>query len=170
MSDHTVLAGLSATLKVLLEGAITNDEAPGLNGMQIDLRSPREMRLDNESLGLSLWLYRVDPVAQQRSMLSTRAATGEVISRAPMVEAHYLLTPIAEDPEGDLAMLGRLLETLQATPVLNGSQLQGALAGTQREVRLMVETLTLAESAHLWQALQEPYRPSVACVARVVEA
>jgi hypothetical protein len=164
MSDHTVLAGVSETLKALFEAAITNDPAPGLNGMQVDQRSPRDMRLDNESLGLSMWLYRVDSAAQPRSMLPSR----EPASRSSALEAHFLLTPIGEEPPSDLAMLGRVLDTVRDHPVLDPAHLKGSLAGSQAEIRLTIETLTLAESTQLWQALQEPYRPAVACLARVV--
>jgi hypothetical protein len=82
----------------------------------------------------------------------------------------YTLTPITEEPLEDQAMLGRVLETVRDYPVLSGSELRGAQAAGRHEVRLTLETLSLAESAHLWLALQEPYRPAEACVAPIVEA
>jgi hypothetical protein len=136
--------------------------------MLIDLRSPREMRLDNEALGLSVWLYRVDAAAQARGMVPTRAPRGEAESQALAVEAHYLLTPIGETPGDEQQMLGRVLETLHQHPMLRGDELRGGLADGKYEVRLTMETLTLAESTLLWQAMQEPYRLTVACLARVI--
>jgi hypothetical protein len=168
MTEHTVLAGLSETLQGVFEAAITNDPAPGLNAMLVDLRSAREMRLDNEALGLSVWLYRVDTAAQPRGMLPTRAPRGDGEGLGLTLEAHYLLTPMGETPGDEQKMLGRVLEVLRDHPVLSGGDLRGALAAGKHEVRLTIETLTLAESAQLWLAMQEPYRLAVACLARVI--
>jgi len=167
MTEHDALAGVSETLKAVFEAAITNDPAPGLNGMLVDLRSPREMRLDNEALGLSVWLYRVDTAAQPRAMLPTRSPRGEGEAHGMALEAHFLLTPIGEAPGDEQRMLGRVLEVLRDHPVLSGDDLRGALADGQHEARLTIETLTLAESTQLWLAMQEPYRLAVACLARV---
>jgi hypothetical protein len=170
MTDHTLIAAVSATLKALFETAITSHSAPGLNGMLIDLRSPRDMRLDNESLGLSVWLYRVDAHANPRSLVPTRPLLGQPAAVTPLLpELHYLVTPVAASVEDEQAMLGRVLETLRDHPVLTGDALRGALAGSQHEIRLTSEMLTLDETIRLWQALQEPYRTAVACQARLVE-
>ena len=58
MSDFNVIRGVSRTLRGLLEDHITNDGYPALNGVPIDLRSPREMRDNANAQGISVWLYR----------------------------------------------------------------------------------------------------------------
>ena len=165
MPDHTIIAATSATLQGLFEGAITNDPAPALNGLLVDLRSPRDLRLDNDSLGLSVWLYRVDATTDRRSVLPPSLSPGARRAEAALaLELHYLITPIAAEPEDEQAVLGRVLETLRDHPVLTGPDLPGPLA--YGEVRLSLETLTLEESTRLFAALQEPYRLAVAVLAR----
>jgi hypothetical protein len=167
MSDHMLLAGLAQSVQALFADAITSDPAPGLHGVPVDLRSPREARPDGSAL--SLWLYRVDAVAASRAMLPTRAPSGDGPDRGLPLDAHFLITPLAP-PEQAHLLLGKALETLRGHPLLAGADLRGALAGGGYQLRLTLETLTLGESAQLWLALQEPQRLAVACVARLVEA
>lgn len=164
MADHTIIAGASASLRALLEGTITHDLAPALNGLLIDLRSPRDLRLDNDGLGLSVWLYRVDATTDRRTVMPAPVLPGQRRGGEGLaLELHYLITPVAAGPEDEQAVLGRVLETLRDYPVLTGPDLRGGLTG---EVRLSLETLTLDESTRLWAALQEPYRLAVAVLAR----
>lgn len=164
MADHTIIAATSASLQALFEGTITNDPAPALSGLLVDLRSPRDVRLDNDGLGLSVWLYRVDVTTDRRTVLPAPPLPGQRRSGDGLAfELHYLITPIAAGPEDEQTVLGCVLETLRAYPVLTGPDLRGGLTG---EVRLSLETLTLEDSARLWTALLEPYRLAVAVLAR----
>lgn len=164
MTDHTIIAATSVSLAALLEQALGHDPAPALSGLQVDLRSPREMALDGDGLGLSVWLYRVDAKIDRRTVMPAPLRTGQWRDEAgPALELHYLVTPIAAGPADEQAVLGRVLEALRENPVLTGPDLRGGLTG---EVRLSLETLTLEESTRLWTALQEPYRLAVAVLAR----
>jgi hypothetical protein len=156
MSDHTTIAATSATLQALFERTITNDPTPALNGLLIDLRAP------SDAFGLSVWLYRVDSAVDRRTVLPTPGAGGPRRGDVQVFELHYLLTPNTAGPEDEQTVLGRVLETLRAHPVLSGDELRG-LSG---EVRLSLETLTLEEMTRLWAALQQPYRLAVALLAR----
>lgn len=164
MTDHTIIAATSVALVALLEGAITHDAAPALSGLPVDLRSPREMALDGDGLGVSVWLYRVDTTADRRAVMPAPRLPGQLRGGEGLAfELHYLITPIAAEPAAEQLALGRVLETLRDHPVLTGPDLRGGLTG---EIRLSVETLTLEESTRLWTALQEPYRLAVAVLAR----
>ena len=158
--DHTTIAATSATLQALFEGTLTNAPEHGLTGLPIDLRSPRDVRLDGDGLGLSVWLHRVEATTDRRTVLPAPGARrGEGLA----LELHYLITPFADNPEAEHTALARVLETLRDYPVLTGDDLFGGLTG---ELRLSLETLTLDESLRLWTALQEPYHAAVAVQAR----
>jgi uncharacterized protein DUF4255 len=83
MSDYTVIRAVSLSLRQVLRNAITNDSDPQLNGVEIDLRSPKEMREDNNATGVSFWLYRVtrDPDTLN---LAARRVQPDRVSKQPM--------------------------------------------------------------------------------------
>ena len=62
MSEFTAIRAVSKTLQALLQLAITNSPNPQLQGVPIELSSPRELRdaaNNNPVNAISLWLYRV---------------------------------------------------------------------------------------------------------------
>ena len=59
MSDFTAVRAVTETLFGILQAGITNSADPELQGVPIDLRSPKEMREANGVTGVSLWLYRI---------------------------------------------------------------------------------------------------------------
>jgi hypothetical protein len=158
--DHTTIAATSATLQALFEGTITHAPEPELNGVLIELRSPRAVLGEDEGRSLVVWLHRVEAAHDRRTVMP---APGQPRADGLALELHYLITPIGGTPEDEQTVLARVLETLRDYPVLTGDNLVGGLTG---ELRLSLETLTLEESLRLWTALQAPYRAAVAVLAR----
>jgi hypothetical protein len=162
MTDHTIIAATSAALRALFEGPIAFGAAPESNGLMIDLHSPRDLQVDPDVPGLSVWLFRVEAATDRRAVVPMLA--GERLGAEGLaLDLHYLLTPLGAGPEEEQTVLGQVLETLRQHPVLTGPDLRGGLTG---EVRLSLETLTLEESTHLWAALETPFRLAVAVLAR----
>jgi hypothetical protein len=167
MSDFTAIRGASLTLKALLEEHITRSTEPQIRGVAIDLRSPREMR-DDDDEGISLWLYRVTRDPDLLNRPPPRVAPDQFAYPPVPVDLYFLVTPIQPEPEDEQALLGRVLQVFHDHPVLRGSDLQDSLSGQDEELRVHLEMLSLEELTRVWNALQQPYQLSVSYLVQVV--
>ena len=168
MSDYTVVKAVSDTLLQILKDGITNNPDLQLNGVQIDLRSPKEMRQANNVSGVSLWLYRI---TRDPDLLNERPEriSPTQIRRAPLpVHLYYLVTPLVVDAGDRQTLIGRVLQLLNDHTILRGSDLQDSLLGANDEFRVTLETLTLEELTRIWFSLSEPYDLSVSYEVQVV--
>jgi len=168
MSDFTVIRAVSDTLKSILETGITNSPDPQLNGVPIDLRSPKEMREDNNASGISLWLYRVGRDADLLNRPPERISPTQFRRSSLPVCLYYLVTPLVAKPEDRQTLLGRVLQLLNDHTQLLGADLQNSLAGSTDEFRVNLETLTLEELTRVWFSLSEPYDLSVSYEVQIV--
>lgn len=172
MSDFTVIRAVTETLKALLEEHITNSSEPQLNGVAIDLRSPKEMREDVGSgvmgaRGVSLWLYQVSRNADLLNHPPRRV--DDRLERHPIpINLCYLLTPIMNDPLDEQTLLGRALQVFNDHGTVAGATLQGSLAGGSEKLRLNLEPLSLEELTRVWDALKESYQLSVGYLVQAV--
>lgn len=172
MSRYDALQGISLTLQNLLETHITDSTDPGLQGVPIFLRSPREMR-GNDDLqgvnGVSLWLYRTERFAYTLNKPPVREAADR-LQREPLpVNLYYLVTPVTENPSDEQLLLGKVLEVFNDHQTLRGPVLQGGLEGGDEELRLTLEPLTLEELTRVWDALKEPYSLSMSYLVQTVD-
>src|SRR2546429_3690064 len=121
MSDFTVIRDACDTLKSILETGITNSPDPQLNGVPIDLRSPKEMREDNNASGISLWLYRVGRDADLLNRPPERISPNQFRRSSLPVRLYYLVTPLVAKPEDRQTLLGRVLQLLNDHTQLLGA-------------------------------------------------
>jgi hypothetical protein len=169
MSEFTAIRAVTQTLKEILEAHITNSTEPELNGVPIDLRSPREMRGNGQpSLGISLWLYQVSRNADLLNHPPQRPAPDRILRHALPIDLYYLVTPLASEPADEQALMGKVLQVFNDHPNLRGSDLKDSLQNTQTELRLILEAPTLEELTRVWHALQEPYQLSVTYLVQVL--
>jgi hypothetical protein len=180
---YTSLVATSETLRQLLEDSFAADVGPlGLAAFftaantAVSLATPQEMA--GRQQGLSLWLYRVvrdeyrlnDPPAL-RPLPSGHV---EVVPPPLPLRLHYLLTPLASNsPETGQRILGRVLQLFHAQPIVAGASLRGDLAGTDAEIHVRLEALSLDEITRVWEALEGSYRLSVSyevTLARIASA
>lgn len=168
MSDFTAIRAVSMSLQALLKDEITKNPDPQLNGVGIDLLSPKEMELAGTPVGVSLWLYRVTRYGDILNNPPERPAPNQLRRQSLPVTLYYLVTPITTDPEGKQALLGRLLQVMNDHSILRGSDLGDSLKGSPIELRVVLETLTLEELTRIWNALEEPYQLSVTYMVQVV--
>ena len=167
MSDFTAIRGVTRTLRSILRQHITDDSAPQLAGIEVDLRSPKEMR-EEDITGISLWLYRVSRNEHVMNQAPLRVAADQIARHALPMNLYYLITPFTSDPEDEQALLGRVLQTLNDHSTLRGSDLQDSLFGGIEELRVTLEQLTLEELTRIWHSLQEPYQLSVTYVVQLI--
>src|SRR5687768_16956012 len=95
----------------------------------VTLASPAEIELDT-SPWLAVFLYQVVPNPHLKNQPRERVDSGTQRPVPEWVDLFYLLVPYAQKREDEQKILGRVIQALGATPVLQGSWLQGGLAGT----------------------------------------
>ncbi len=167
MSDFSVIGAVSTTLRDLLNKNITQSTGV-LNGIPIDLHSPKEMQHGGLN-GVSVWLYKVSRMAEMLNDPPERRSANQV-QRAPLpVQLYYLVTPFLEDPLTRHIVLGRVLQVFNDNAILRGSDLQGVLQGSGEQLRVNLEALTIQELSLVWDALSEPYQLSVTYLVQVVK-
>jgi hypothetical protein len=167
MSDYTVISAVSSTIQGILKQNITASSDPALHGVDIYLLSPKEMQDAGNSLGISLWLYKVTRMSEMLNEPPQRISPNQ-IQRTPLpVLLFYLITPFSPDPGTRHILLGRVLQVLYDHAILRGSDLQGVLEGTTEQLRVNLEALSLEELSLVWEALSEPYQLSVTYLVQV---
>lgn len=168
MSEYTAIRAVTRSLRDLLRQGITLSSDPELAGVAIDLRSPKEMREDNDSLGVSLWLYRVVRNGHLLNHPPGRDAANRRLRHPLPVDLYYLVTPLAQTSDDEQLLLGRVLQILNDHATIRGPLLADALVGGDEEYRLSLEPLSLEEGTRVWDALKEPYQLSVSYLVQVV--
>ena len=170
MSEFTAIRAVSKTLQSLLQQAITNSPDPQLQGVPIELLSPRELRdaaSNNPVNAISLWLYRV---ARNGDLLNAPPErVDDQLKRQPLpIDLFYLVAPITATSDNEQALLGKVLQLFAEHAILRGTDLRDDLEGETTELRLTFETLTLEELTRVWTALAEPYQLSASYRVQVV--
>lgn len=160
MSEFTAIRAVSKTLKEILEAHITNSSDPQLKNISINLSTPREMRKEKKT-GISIWLYRVARNADLLNRPAERPTPNRMLRRPLPLDLYYLVTPLTDDPESEQALLGRVLQVFNDHSILRGGDLRDTLEGSDEELRLVLEALSLEEITHVWNALNESYQLSV---------
>jgi hypothetical protein len=168
MSDFTVVKAVTDTLKQILVDGVTNSPDPQLNGIPIDLRSPKEMREANNATGISLWLYRITRDPDRLNDRPERISPTQIRRAALPVHLYYLVTPLVVNPTDRQTLIGRVLQLFNDHAILRGADLQDSLTGSAEEFRVTLETLTLEELTRVWFSLSEPYDLSVSYEVQVV--
>jgi hypothetical protein len=168
MSDFTAVRAVTETLFGILQAGITNSADPQLQGVSIDLRSPKEMREANGVTGVSLWLYRITRDPDFLNLPPERISPNQYRRAALPLHLYYLVTPLVTKPEDRQTLIGRVLQLFNDNATLSGATLADSLAGSQEAFRVTLETLTLEELTRVWHSLAEPYDLSVSYEVQVV--
>lgn len=172
---HQVLRATSITLREAILAGIASDPDLGphfhlgaAGTFRVSLGTPQEMREANID-GVSLWLYRVERDEQLLNLPPARPEPDrELPTRLPL-RLHYLVAPVITAdqndpdaaPEREQTVLGRVLQVLYGRPIVRGSALHDLLAGTDSELGVRLETLSLEEITRIWHSLQRSYQLSV---------
>jgi hypothetical protein len=169
MSDYPVISAVSQTLRTLLTSDITQSTDSQIKNVPIELLSPKEMQDNNETLGVSVWLYRVSRMGDLLNEPPQRISPTQ-IARTPLpLLLYYLVTPVSTDPLTRHALLGKVMQVLNDHAILRGADLQGILQGTTDQLRVVLETLSLEDLSLVWDALSEPYQLSVSYMVQMVQ-
>jgi len=167
---YTVLRATSKTLAGYLQQQFQADAElrtffSGGGGMVVSLNTPEEMT-ENNTQGLSVWLYRVVRDDQRLNDPPRRVSLNQSLLPPLPVRLHYLITPIttgnqSDGPETEQLILGKVLQAFHSHPELRGTDLKAELAGTDAELHILLEPMGLEEITRVWEALEGSYQLSV---------
>jgi Pvc16 N-terminal domain len=172
---YTALRATSQTIRKFLETRFQAD--PLLSslfsggGMVVTLNTPQEMN-EKPSEGVSIWLYRVIRDEQRLNDPPVRLSPTELQPPPLPLKLHYLITPVTSerfgDPETEQIILGKVLQVFYSHPILRGIDLQAEFSGTEVELRMRLEPMSLEEITRVWEALEGSYQLSVSYEVSVV--
>ena len=176
----TALFSTSVALSNYLRANLESLPAPGLGfggggGRVVSINSPREMREEADQEGLSIWLYRIERDDQRLNIPDERIAPN-LVRRPPLpLRLHYLMTPVTFKgghggaPDIEQKVMGRVMQALHTRPILRGSDLNGTdFEGTETQLHIRPETLTLDETSRVWEALEGSFQLTVSYEVSVV--
>jgi hypothetical protein len=165
----TNIRAASLTLKSVLERSFRADPDlaqlfdPMQGGAVVSLATPDGMEHASE-LGLSMWLYRLVRDDQTLNQPPPRPAPNRIRRHPLPIRVHYLMTPIVTGnantpaPETEQLVIGRVLQTFNDEPLISGGDLAGSYQGTEVELAVRLETLTLEEITRVWDSLERSYQ------------
>lgn len=194
MSGALAIAGITATLKDLLNDGLLNHDLSAIGSFSVTAQAPDRINTgNNETNLLNVFLYQVTPNLGWRNVdLPSRDARGQRISDAPLaLDLHYLLTAYGTQDMNAEVLLGYAMQLLHETPVLSREQLRTALgaptpvdgafvpgrfgtlsaedlADQVELIKITPNYLSSEELSKLWTAMQARYRPSMAYMVSVV--
>jgi hypothetical protein len=169
MSDYTVLAEVGEALVNVLWQEIQNDaQVNGLvdNQNRISLESPADLK-DNDSVRLSIYLYRIVEDAASKNRYPIDTGPGKTRKAPLTLDLYYLVTPLVGAPREQQIVLGKAMQVFYDRATLEGADLTGSMAASGEPVRIILNPVSLEETARVWQALEMSYRLSVCYVVRV---
>lgn len=159
-----MIADATTTLRDVLTAALTP------LGASADVSS-LEGSISQTPARVTVFLYEVveDPSARNRPRVRGEAPPDVLLRRPNMaLLLRYMLTPWGGDRATEQALLARTLLTFYDGAILSGTQLSGALAGTDQALKVTLAPVSMEERARIWYSLQKPYRLSVIYEVRVL--
>jgi hypothetical protein len=173
MSSYQVIGAVDLTLRDLLWSEMKSDSV--ITGIlttetQITLEPPSKLVKDTEpeSNALSLYLYRVAENPEMKNRPLEVADAHRQVYPPLALNLYYLITPVTNSTDNDHTVLGKALQILYRYSILNGSLLKGVLAGTDLQLKIILNPISLDELSNLWSAFLRPYRLSVSYEVKVV--
>jgi hypothetical protein len=157
IGQYTVIADVGLTILQLLRDNMVNE--PIQQPEFIGLSHPN----DKGDLSLSLFLYSVKESADRQTQMLSRGQN--TLQFPPLtVELFYLLTAhsaaeLQTRALDEQRILGKALQVLYDNSIINGQALQGSLADTNEELRIVMENLSLDTLISLFP--NSPYKLSV---------
>lgn len=157
MSEYTIIDDVTDTLLAVLRANTNGLIAPD----HISGRSPADVGTEDLPL-LSLFLYQAGENKHLKNQ--DMQVIDAVTMRYPplSLQLFYLLSAHARQPETEQRLIGRAMQILYDYSNINGSILQGSLAGTSEEIIVVINPLTIDDMNKLWSLFgSKPYKLSV---------
>lgn len=154
MASYQAIRDTGKTIIKLLRDNLSPEPIP--KPELIELCSPSEAN----DFALTLYLFTIKKFKDQGSRSGSSIA----------LELHYLLTAFSKAEEktrtyDEHSILGKAVEVMLSNSILRGSSLQGTLAESNEELKIVPSDLTLDDQSKIWTFPNIPYKLSVAYIA-----
>lgn len=161
MSEFAVVGDIGETLKKLLEDDPWTGIAPK---PEVTFKSPKEIKDDGGSTNkVSLFLYQIHENPHLRNEEPLRVSDSQLRTPPQVLDLLYLVTPYSDDKTQEKYILGKVMQIFYDNATLSGTALQGVLAGSDEEIKLLLNAISLDDLTKIWSAFQDvAYRLSVA--------
>lgn len=172
MAGFEGIAGAGKSIERLLNAAFAEEQpVPGKRTRAILVRTT-DFEQDNVKLiigtsALTIFIYRAD---FNKTMRAAWSAVGSQDGRGRLaVDLHLLLTAWAENAEFELRIIGRAMQAIETTPMLNGPLLDPITEWAPNEsVQLVLEDISTEAVMRTFDSLPTDYRLSVPYIARII--
>ena len=157
MADYTVIADVGSTLVHLLREQLC--PYPIGQPEHIGLASPE----DKGDLNLCLYLYHIAENGDYRQTQMVRRGTNAQQFPPLMLNLSYMLIPysnaeVQSRSRDEHLILGRAMQVLYDNAILSGSLLQGGLANSDDELRIVFDMRDAGSLRDLWNFSDVPSR------------
>ena len=150
-------------------GAVTETLSGLLTGLDVVLDSPADLKFTDQNFQkINLYLYQVleNPYTKNQPMYATDDG---ILEFPPLtLKLCYLLTPYASDPVSAHKVLGHAMSVFYDNAIVQEDRLLESLRLSVDKLSIVLISSKLEELTRIWNALQTPYRLSVAYEVRVV--
>jgi hypothetical protein len=194
MSGALAIAGVTATLKDLLNDGLLDHDLSSVGSFSVTAQAPDRITTGStETNLLNIFLYQITPnLGWRNADLPSRDGRGNRLSNPPLaLDLHYLVTAYGTQDMNAEVLLGYAMQLLHETPVITREQLRIVLgtplpvdgtlvpgrfgtlsaedlADQVELIKITPSYLTSEELSKLWTAMQARYRPSMAYMVSVV--
>jgi hypothetical protein len=174
MAGFAGIASAGRTIERLLNAAFAEEQpipSPGPRTRAILVRTtdfdPTVVATNIGSPALSIFIYRVD---FNKTMRAAWSGVGSQDGRGHLaVDLHLLVTAWADNAESELRILGRAMQAIETTPILNGPLLDPITDWAPNEaLQLVLEDISTEAVMRTFDSLPTDYRLSVPYIARIV--
>jgi hypothetical protein len=174
MSGYTVIGSVSETLKQLLWAQFQADTQITTvisDEQRISLEPPFKFLKDSDETTqncLSIYLYRVVENGDMKNRPLELREKNRLEYPPLSLNLFYLITPLTTGIATDHLLLGRTMQVLYDNAILQGSNLEGVLADTTEELRVILNPISIEDITRIWSGFMRPYRLSVSYEVKVV--
>lgn len=179
MSEFTTFADLGYTLQQLLQNGL--DEVFGLGIVTVTQDSPKTIEDESRSKNnlLSIYLYKIIENSDLKNHPSYEINTNNFAPAPLACDLYYMITAYGKDEKNKLAILGRTMQILYDSSILQGSILEdasdlprpgekasppnnnGNLKGSSEQIKVTITPLTQETITQIWQAMEITMRVAI---------
>jgi hypothetical protein len=164
MGNYMIIRDVEATLANLLTPDDLWEELVPAGAPEIRFASFAEMMEEQPQPGpganasphrLSIFLYQIIENDFTKNDGFQQIDTN-LLRHAPLsLDLYYLVTPFSPNKISERLILGKVMEIFHSNPILSGSVLQGDLAGTDEEIKLILNPISLESLTNIWSTFQD---------------
>lgn len=170
MADFQSLAAAGRSLERFLNHCFDQEEPVGGKNTRAVLVRSGDLAPGAgviPDFAVSIFLSRVD---YNRTMRAAWSGVGSQDGRAHLpLDLYFLLTPWADNADHELRILGKVLQSLETTPILKGPLLDPLAGWTPQEaLQISLADISTEDMMRTFDSLPVDYKLSVLYLARLV--